>query len=176
MLPSLDEAAREYSDLQAEVVQHIHSNMWTIAGQDCPKCSGIGKVKKDGQPVACGDCKGEGVMPMSPYKNITIKRPKLDDDKIPTPPVGFVEKNTEIVKIQDERISKHYLRALESINMEFLAKTPLNESGKAKEIDKEELNNFIFKVYILYICDICENNVHTHPSSDWCSSSINEDM
>lgn len=146
MLPSLDEAAREYSDNQAEVVQHVHSTMWGVAGQDCPTCNGVGKVQKEGKQVACGDCKGEGVMPMSPYKNITIKRPKLDDDKIPIPPVGFVEKNTKIVEIQDKRIANHYLRALESVNMEFLSKTPLNESGRAKEIDKEELNNFIFKV------------------------------
>jgi len=148
MLPSLDEAAREYSDNQAEVVQHVHSTMWGVAGQDCVSCNGLGytKVNKEGKQVACGDCKGEGVMPMSPYKNITIKRPKLDDDKIPIPPVGFVEKNTKIVEIQDKRIDKHFLKALESVNMEFLSKTPLNESGKAKEIDKEELNNFIFKV------------------------------
>ena len=30
--------------------------------------------------------------------------------------------------------------------MEFLAETPLNQSGKAKEVDKEELNNFVFGV------------------------------
>lgn len=146
MLPSLDEASREYSDNQAEVVQHIHSTMWGIAGQDCHTCNGVGRVQKDGKQVACGDCKGEGVMPMSPYKNLTMKRPKLDDDKIPLPPMGFIEKNTDIVKLQDERIGRHFLRALESVNMEFLAKTPLNESGKAKEIDKEELNNFVYKV------------------------------
>lgn len=146
MLPSLDEAAREYSDLQAEIVQHIHSTMWGVAGQDCVKCNGHGKVIEDGNPVACGDCKGEGVMPMSPYKNITIKRPKIDDEKIPIPPVGYVEKQIEIAKLQDERVKGHLLSALESLNMEFLAKTPLNESGKAKEVDKEELNNFVYSV------------------------------
>ncbi len=146
MLPSLDEAAREYSDLQAEVVQHIHSTMWGMAGQDCVKCNGIGKVQKDGKPVACGDCKGEGVMPLNPYKNITIKRPKIDDNTIPTPPAGYVEKNVEIVKIQDQRVKNHLFDALESLNMEFLSKVPLNESGKAKEIDKEELNNFVYSV------------------------------
>ena len=146
MLPSLDEAAREYSDLQAEIVQHIHSTMWGVAGQDCHTCNGLGKIQKDGKQVACGDCKGEGVMPMSPYKNITLKVPKLDDDKIPIPPVGYVEKQIEIAKLQNERVKEHLLNALESLNMEFLAKTPLNESGKAKEVDKEELNNFIFSV------------------------------
>jgi len=30
--------------------------------------------------------------------------------------------------------------------MEFLAQTPLNQSGVAKEIDKEELNNFIYSI------------------------------
>lgn len=114
MLPSLDEAAREYSDLQAEIVQHIHSTMWGIAGQDCKTCGGFGfgKVKKDGKPVACGDCKGEGVMPMNPFENLVLKKPKLDDDKIPIPPLGYVEKQIEIAELQDRRVANHLLSAL----------------------------------------------------------------
>jgi len=30
--------------------------------------------------------------------------------------------------------------------MEFLAQTPLNQSGKAKEVDKDELNNYVYSV------------------------------
>jgi len=107
MLPSLDEAAREYSDHQAEIVQHIHTVMWMVAGQDCHPCNGTGKVLREGKQVACGDCKGEGVMPLNPYENVVIKNPDADKGKLPTPPLGAIDKSTEIAKLQDERISKH---------------------------------------------------------------------
>ncbi|PCJ57938.1 MAG: hypothetical protein COA65_08745 [Rhodospirillaceae bacterium] len=147
MLPRMDEAAREYSDLQAEVVQHIHSTLWAFQGLDCQTCKGTGlKVVKGGKPVACGDCKGSGAMPVSPFKQMTLRQQGVDKQPLPTPPAGYITKDTEIVKIQDERIDNHIFRALASLNMEFLADTPLNQSGKAKEVDKEELNNFVFGV------------------------------
>src|SRR5690606_24926172 len=33
-----------------------------------------------------------------------------------------------------------------ALNMQFLDETPLNESGKAKEVDRDELNNFVYSV------------------------------
>src|SRR3990167_2166109 len=146
MLPRLDEAAREYSDLQAEVVQHIFSTMWYIETQDCKQCNGTGKVRKDNQTIVCGKCKGEGAIPKSPYKDFVIKKEGFGEEKIPVPPAGYIQKPIEIVKIQDERVDKHIFRALSSINMEFLAQTPLNQSGKAKEVDRDELNNFVYGV------------------------------
>ncbi len=63
----------------------------------------------------------------------------------------------------EEHTNGHIYKALSSINMEFLAQTPLNQSGAAKEIDKDELNNFVNSiaediVMVLdnvysYICD-----------------------
>ena len=146
MLPRMDEAAREYSDLQAEVVQHIHSTLWAFQGQDCQTCSGTGKVIKKGKPLACGDCKGNGAMPVSPFKQMILRQMGADKQPTPIPPAGYISKDVEIVKIQDERVDNHIFRALASLNMEFLADTPLNQSGKAKEVDKEELNNFVYGV------------------------------
>jgi hypothetical protein len=54
-----------------------------------------------------------------------------------------VTKDTAIVKIQDDRIDAHIYRALSAINMEFLQDVPLNESGTAKEVDRDELNIFV---------------------------------
>ncbi len=147
MLPRMDEAAREYSDLQAEVVQHIHSTMWAFQGLDCKTCQGVGKVIKPGKsPAVCGDCRGSGAMPVSPFKQMILRQQGADKEPTPIPPAGYITKPTDIVKIQDERINNHIFRALASLNMEFLADTPLNQSGKAKEVDKEELNNFVFGV------------------------------
>jgi hypothetical protein len=48
--------------------------------------------------------------------------------------------------LQDERVDKHIYKALSAINMEFLADTPLSQSGVAKEVDKDELNNLVGSV------------------------------
>jgi len=144
--PWLDEAVREYSDLQAEVVQHIHSEKWVYASQECAKCNGAGRVLVEGQQVYtdCNACKGQGrYVPTSPYENYVVRAPLVGEQSAIIPPAGYIQKQVEIVTIQDERINAHLYRALAAINMEFLAQTPLNQSGTAKEVDRDELNNFV---------------------------------
>lgn len=148
MIPRLDEAIREYSDLQAEVVQHIHSEKWVIQTQNCTKCSGTGKVRQ-GNPieiVSCPQCRGAGTVSTSPYSNMVLKPAKVGEQNIPIPPAGYIQKDIDIVKIQDERIDKHIFKALCAINMQYLDKVPLSESGISKEVDKESLNNFVHSV------------------------------
>jgi hypothetical protein len=146
ILPGLDAAARENSDLDAEVVQHIFTTMWYYASQGCITCVGTGSVMKAKVQVVCGTCSGAGVMPKSPYKDLIVKPGTLDENTPKPPFAGHIEKNTEIVKIQDERIANHIYESLSAINMEFLAQTPLNESGKAKEVDRDDLNSFVYSI------------------------------
>lgn len=146
MLPDLDRAAREVSDLDAEVIQHIYSTMWYYSGQECGACAGTGMVKRPGGQTVCTKCDGQGVMAKSPYKDLVVKAPSADEKSVPTPPMGYVQKDVQIVKIQDERIKNHIYDALSAINMEFLANSPLNQSGTAKEVDRDELNNFVYSV------------------------------
>ncbi len=148
MLPRLKEAVREYSDIQAEVVQHIHSEKWVIETQNCTMCKGSGKTRQ-GNPVEivdCPQCKGSGTVSTSPYSNMVVKPGKIGEQNIPIPPAGYIQKQIEIVKIQDERIDKHVYRALCAINMQYLDKTPLAESGIAKEVDRDSLNTFVNSV------------------------------
>jgi hypothetical protein len=148
MTPSLDEAAREYSDLQAEVVQHIHSEKYVYATEECPVChgSGIGR-SADGTPCECGTCKGIGRLAgTSPYGvHVVSLQRKMENYQIPDIPVGYVPKDTEIVKVQDARIKDHLYSAM-AVNMEFLAEVPMSESGVAKEVDQDELNNFVYSI------------------------------
>jgi hypothetical protein len=149
MTPNLDEAAREYSDLQAEVVQHIHSEKYQYATEECPVCHGSGVGRgADGLPCECATCKGTGrLASASPYGEyiISLQR-KLENYQIPDIPVGYIQKNTEIVKVQDARVREHLYSAMAAVNMEFLAEVPLSESGVAKEVDRDELNNFVHSV------------------------------
>jgi len=76
MVPSLNEAVREYSDLQAEIVQHIHSEKYAYVSQECEHCRGIGKDSKSG--ARCSHCDGLGsVRSVSPY-GVTLISPGMD--------------------------------------------------------------------------------------------------
>ncbi len=146
IIPHLDEALREYSDLQAEVVQHIFSEKWEFVSDECPQCKGKCKIPGTGfmsKDIDCPTCDGTGNKARGPYTTLQLKPPMAGEANFPTPPIGYVQKQIEIVKIQDERIDKHIYKALASINMEFLEKTPISESGVAKEVDRDELNNFV---------------------------------
>jgi len=146
----LNEAVREYSDLQAEVVQHIHSTFWAYSTQDCTKCRGTGQIGRNGQFVQC-DASGcnSGKIDVSPFSNIMIKTSSLGaaaGQTIPVPPAGYITKNIDIVKLQWERIKEHIYNALASINMQFLDNVPLAQSGIAKSVDRDELDNFVHTV------------------------------
>lgn len=145
MLPSLTEAAREYSDLQAAKVQHMHPLFWYYDTKDCPSCAGIGKIpEKSGAPKQCGKCNGTGKVKFSPYAHIAVDPPGLGQNAPPSPPAGYITRDVEIIKHQDESVKQHLFDALSSINMQFLDQTPLNISGEAKAVDREELNNFVY--------------------------------
>ena len=148
IVPMLDEAVREYSDMQAEIVQHIHSTMWTIQPQQCTRCKGIGSYRpnEESLPVRCEVCKGQGIAPLNPYEHLSIPMPKAGENAVPTPPIGYVEKNTDIARLQEERIRQHIKDALDSIHMGFLADVPLSQSGVAKQVDREELYSTVYSV------------------------------
>lgn len=144
MIPSLDEAAREYSDLQAEIVQHIHSEKYGYTNSECSHCRGAGKVTENGKQATCKHCNGTGsVLNVSPYGMYLIENARAGEAQLPAPPIGYVQKSSEIARLQDERVRQHLLDALSAVNMEFLAETPLSQSGVAKEVDRDELNNFV---------------------------------
>lgn len=143
IIPHLKEAVREYSDLQAEVVQHIHSEKWQYQTQKCTPCQGTGQMLIDGKPVTCATCKGSTYADISPYSSIKVPLPEIGQQVIAPPFAGYIQKDVQIVTIQDTRIDKHKYQALAAINMEFLAETPLNQSGVAKAVDRDELNTFV---------------------------------
>jgi len=147
MIPALNEAISLYSDIQAEVVQHIHSTMYTYQSQDCTVCRGVGQVpNEEGAAISCPVCLGKGSFPFNPYDHVVIRPQNIGDAAPPTPPVGYIQKDTEIIKILDERYKQQLYDGLSAINMEFLAERPLNQSGTAKQVDAEELNNFVYSV------------------------------
>jgi hypothetical protein len=127
MLPELDEAVREYRGT---------GKLTSPAGQGT-------------LPIKCEKCQGLGYVGSSPFSKLTLRLGGLDQvggTAIPVPPAGFVEKDVEIVKVQEEGVDKHLYQALAAVNMEFLAEKPLTQSGVAKEVDRDETNNFVHSV------------------------------
>lgn len=155
MIPRLNDAAREYSDLQAEVVQHVHSERWAWASEKCGTCQDSNGNPKgwingndDKKRIPCPTCKGNLTVGSSPYQTMIVRptNENLGETAAPIPPAGYIQKQIDIVKIQDERVQQHLFRALSSINFQFLDQTPLNQSGVSKEVDRDELNNFVYSV------------------------------
>lgn len=156
----LKEFDREYGDLQASVYQHMFPEKWQWATQLCLTCNvggiSLGKIwlddkgnrttKATKKEVICPQCHGQGQVAASPYQNIVIRPTKKNagESDIPMPPAGYISKPTDIIKIQDERCDKHAYKALCSVNMQFLMQVPGNQSGYAKDVDREELNNFAY--------------------------------
>lgn len=150
MVPRLKEAARIYSDLQAEIVQHVHSDKWIYVNTECRHCNGAGRVQNIGQdPCACNQCEGRGYVQTSPYSNLVLTPGNsMQQQNIPTPPAGYIQKTDVALMVDkiDLQVDKQLYGALSAVNMEFLHNTPLNQSGLAKEVDKDELNNFVHPV------------------------------
>ncbi len=156
MLPELDEAVREYSDLQAAKVLHIYPERWEYMQNECRRCKGSGVRPNPAwttdcnceREVDCTACNGAGYIAAGPYSKIMV-RPNTameGGQQVPTPPAGYIDKDTEIVKIQEEGVRSHLYYALAAINYEHLAEVPMAMSGVAKEHDKDEANNWTHSV------------------------------
>lgn len=156
MLPEMNEAVREYSDLQAAKVLHIYPERWEYTSSECTTCKGTGKRINPHwtehcdceHEIECHKCHGHGYAAAGPYSKIMVKPTSSLEGgtAIPTPPAGFIQKDIGIVKLQQEGVDAHIYKALSAINFQFLDQTPLNQSGTAKEVDKDELNNTVHSI------------------------------
>lgn len=144
MVPFLDEAACEYSDLQGSKIQHLYPLFWYYQNKDCGPCSGTGKTTTETGPVTCNTCGGGGKVKFSPFAHIQVDPAGIGNQANPVPPAGYITRDTAILKLQEESVEKNMFKALAAINMQFLDQTPLSISGDAKNVDREELNNTVY--------------------------------
>lgn len=150
ILPEFNEALREYSDLQAAKVLHLYPERWEYTQNECIRCKGVGTQVEtvDGNPchVECKTCGGGGYVAAGPYSKMLIKPAAADQLQLPTPPAGFVEKDVEIIKVQEQGVQDHIYNGLAAINFEFLAERPLAVSGIKTALDGDEMNNTVHAV------------------------------
>jgi hypothetical protein len=153
IVPEFNEAARENSDLQAAKVAHLYPERWEYTNNECANCKGTGRIMDRAASVpcevTCTTCHGGGYVVAGPYSKIMIKPPNSgmgESATIPTPPAGFVEKDVEIIKVQEESVDKHIYNGLASISLEFTMQSPLAQSGVAKATDQDGANNTVHSV------------------------------
>lgn len=159
ILPELDEAVREYSDLQAAKVLHIYPERWEYTQTECSECKGKGKRQNPNWFQGCDpsipahipcDNKGchNGFVAAGPFSKIMVRPTSAIEGGVtpPTPPAGYIEKDVDIVKLMEESVERHIYNALASINFQELAETPQAESGVAKTVDRDEQNNTVHSI------------------------------
>jgi len=144
MVPFLDEAACEYSDLKGSKIQHLFPLFWYFQNRQCNTCNGVGKTTDTNGVKTCTSCGGSGKIKFSPFAHLAIDAAQLGQQANPMPPAGYITRDTAIIDLQEKSVDANIFKSLSAINMQFMDQTPLNISGQAKSVDREELNNFVY--------------------------------
>jgi hypothetical protein len=120
-------------------------------------CEGGKVYKRDkdgnraGKPHDCPNCQGSGYVSGGVYGTLTvdISRAKalMEDGGAPNGfPKEYVQKDIApldfAAKVVDDLLFKGY----QALSMQHIADVPLNESGKAKELDRDELNGYLYGI------------------------------
>jgi hypothetical protein len=156
ILPELNEAVREYSDLQAAKVLHVYPEKWQYTSNECGTCKGTGQRPNPSwfqgceatvpSQIECHTCRGHGYVSAGPYAMQLIKPADMGKQQVPNPPAGYVEKDVEIVKLMEDSVRQHIYDGLSAINFQELAEVPMAESGVAKQVDRDEQNNTVHAI------------------------------
>jgi len=148
-LNNFDEAARLYSDHQANLVLHIYPEKYIYQSSECKSCTGTGRVRfhndttNETETVSCNACKGSGFK-VSPFGVHEINpRAMNENSNIPSPPIGYIEKPLGLIQALKTEINEQCRQGLSSLGLEFLYEVPASQSGIAKEFDREEINTFV---------------------------------
>ena len=154
-IDSWDNALIMYSDLLIGIKQHIFPEKYRYVTDHCKHCDGTGRFVKtldnDTWAEPCAACGGSGLPATGVLSEhhilLTGSNDLLTDNiKIPSPPVGYVEKDIESVDFVNGAYRQFLQDGLAALSMEFLMTIGLNQSGISKEIDRTEVNSFLQKV------------------------------
>lgn len=150
-LEHIKDAQARYSDIQVEFNYHVNSQEYRVATRPC---SAVGCDKGDipirGTDGAitgkkkCESCQGSGMeIGSSALDFIVYSMPKKEGftdipGGVPPVPGGFIPRPIESVRELVLEYKRKTDEAYADVHMAFHNRTPLVESGTAKEVDREE--------------------------------------
>jgi hypothetical protein len=150
IVPDLNDLVERNSDLGVIWAMHAHPKHWQVSTHECSNCKGTGYDKKRGNEI-CITCKGSGQQVESPFNVLVYGQPKASVDAttpiaLPNPPAGYVERPVELIDKFTEAVEQAGFNALSMLNLEYLVKVGMNQSGKAKEYDRQDINALFYNV------------------------------
>lgn len=153
ILPYWNKAVRMDSDLDASYTLHMYPERVEIEveckAEGCSFNDNGRHVRYiDDKEIVCHECKGSGwVTGRTPYGITQVKKEDaLEQDNTIFPGVHYIEKDTSIVKLVEEKVDKLITKGFAAINLDVLDKSGENQSGVAKVIDRDAMNSFFVKV------------------------------
>lgn len=151
VVPYWTEALIENSDKQGAVKQHAYPESEEYAIGKCETCKGQGQYHSHGmpygadRPINCEKCNGTGEV-ASPLGQRIRRAPARGEEPIPLPSKVYIEKKIEPLEFLDKDIEANIKKGYAALNMDFLAESPLAQSGVAKAYDREELHSFLHQI------------------------------
>lgn len=155
VLPFWNDAIREYSDKQANFVQHVFLERVELQvqcdAQGCKKdhIEGLYGCRDGDVFKACVRCSGSGyISGRTPY-GVTVVREKdifNEGGAQQFPGVQYISKPTEIVTLLSNDIEGLVNKGYESVFMDLLTNVGANQSGIAKQYDRTDLERFLMTI------------------------------
>lgn len=160
-LPFWNEAINDHSDVTGSYRMHMWPQKWEVA-DECEyvemgdaggrfPCQGGYVFNGDsGIKHKCQACGGSGrKTATNPYESHLVARDKfLSADGAPNiqVPFGYVTVPTEALAMLETKSDRNMEKGLAALAMDVMNEIGLNQSGKAKEMDRTELNDFLQKI------------------------------
>lgn len=172
-LPHIEGVQEVSSDIQVERNFHVSGEEWRFAQKRCANSNLTGGncdsgrvhlLNSEGQPTGqtmpCPNCKGTGmdnsgsgvggIILVSPPTANSLQEEGRPTN-LPIPPGGFIPRNIEPLQEFVKEVEREKKGAYETINMQFLMESPIDQSGTAKRIDREEL----YRTLIVHGAHLC---------------------
>lgn len=170
-VPFWNEAINDHSDVTGAYRMHMWPQKWEVAdeceyvergeGGNWP-CNG-GYIFNGQTKGKCPSCSGSGYKTAkSPYESHLVNRDKFMTGEGTSaniqPPFGYVTVPVEATKMLEEKADRNLDKGLAALSMDVVNEIGLNQSGKAKEMDRSELNDFLKRMasacYDLHLTNI----------------------
>lgn len=156
-VPFWNKAIDEDSDVDGAYRMHLWPQKWEVT-DECeyvedslyPCQGGYIFNQAKGSKHKCPNCQGSGFKSAKgPYETHLVNKDRFvnpDGALNLQVPFGYVTVPTDATKMLEEKVDRNLKQGLKALNMDVMDEIGLNQSGKAKEMDRTELNHMLQKI------------------------------